>query len=70
MASTDPASKVLSFYSLRLNEGDWHATSAGGSVLKFTRRSNSTTAGTLEVSGGAIYVRMNLEVSTPSPIIP
>jgi hypothetical protein len=39
-------------------------------VLKFTRRSNRATAGTLEVSGGAIHIRMNLEVPTPSQIIP
>ena len=69
MATTDPVSQVLSFYSLRLSEGDWHETSAGGSALNFTRRSNSATAGTLEIGGGAIHIRMNREVPTPSPIV-
>jgi hypothetical protein len=69
MTTSDPVAQVLSFYSLRLNEGDWHATSAGGSALKFARRSNSATAGTLEIDGGGIHIRMNREVPTPSPII-
>lgn len=70
MATTDPVSQVLSFYSVRLNEGDWHETSSGGSALNFTRRSSSATAGTVEIGGGVIHVRMNREVLTPSPIIP
>jgi hypothetical protein len=70
MATTDPIASVLSFYSLRLNEGDWLANSAGGSTLHFARRSNSATAGTLDVAGGAIHIRMNREVPIPSPMIP
>ena len=70
MATSDPAAQVLSFYSLRLTEGDWQATSVGASALHFVRRSNSATAGTLEIGGGAIHIRMSRETLTPSPIIP
>jgi hypothetical protein len=70
MATRDPVAQVLSFYSDRLNEGDWQATSASGSALNFTRRSNSATTGTLEIDGGAIRIRMTRETPTPSPIIP
>jgi hypothetical protein len=70
LVTTDPVAQVLSFYNLRLNEGDWQASSAGGSALHFARRSNSTTTGTLQIGGGAIHIRMTRETPTPSPIIP
>jgi hypothetical protein len=67
MGTTDSPAQVIAFYSLRLDEGDWHLASARDSAFIFSRRSNPTIGGTLEVDSAAIHIRFNREFPTPTP---
>lgn len=66
----DPVSKVLAFYSARLNEGDWTArftsSTAAAFAATFSRKSNSRAAGTVAGKSEAGITKILLSLVAPA----
>jgi hypothetical protein len=63
----DPADKVTTYYTAKLNQGDWSLTFSGAAngafTAVFTRRSNSKVDGLLGVDGTSGVTKISLALA-------